>query len=103
MRKLELTVNVVLLLPMFIWIGFVLATLWPANVVAMLGLYACGLTDLVYAKLPLFRRRILGSFGPSLIPAQRRDAYYRGYRRIALGMALNVVALLCSIMQAMRC
>jgi hypothetical protein len=93
-KKLELTINLFFALPVFIWIGVVLVTLWPANVVVMFGLYTCGLVDVAYAKLPLFRRRVLTSFGPSRIPTQRREAYYRGYRRIALGMALNVLALL---------
>lgn len=94
MRKLELAVNLVLVLPILVGVGFVLVTLWPAGVVVMLGLYACGLIDLAYAKLPLFHHGVLTSFGPSLIPSQRREAYYRGYRRTALGIVLNVLTLL---------
>lgn len=93
MRRYELTVNAVLFLPMIIMCGVVLVTLWPLNVVIMFALYASGLCDLIYAKLPLFRHRIFNSFGPSHLPTRRRDAYYRGYRRVALGATLNVLVL----------
>ncbi len=93
MRKHELAGNLVLLLPMIILVGLVLTTLWPVTVVVVFALYVCGLIDLLYAKMPLFRHRVFTSFGPSHIPTQRRDAYFRGYKRIALGMACNVLAL----------
>ena len=93
MRKHELTANVLFLLPIITMLGFLLVTLWPINVVIMLALYAFGLADLVYAKLPLLRHRVFNSFGPSHIPTPRRDAYFRGYKRIALGMAVNVLML----------
>ena len=92
MRKYELAVNLFLYAPIFIGVGIVLAT-WPINVVVMFALYICGLIDLCYAKLPLYRHRVFTSFGPSHLPTQRRDAYFRGYRRIALGMVFNVLAL----------
>lgn len=103
MRKHELTANAVFLLPIVAGLGFVLVTLWPVNLVVMVTLYVCGLVDLVYAKLPLFRRRVFNSFGPSYIPRQRRDAYFRGYKRSAFGMAVNVLVLIhYSTMSAVR-
>ena len=91
MRKHELTANAILHLPLIIGLGFLLVTLWPINLVVIFTLYACGLADLVYAKLPLFRHHVFNSFGPTHIPKQRRDAYFRGYKRIAFGMAVNVL------------
>ena len=64
----------------------------------MAVLYGCGFIDLVYAKLPLLRHHVLITFGPSHIPRKRRDAYFRGYRRIGLGMAFNLlVAIYCCV------
>ena len=57
-------------------------------------LYAIGLADLVYAKLPSFRHGVLTTFGPSHIPRKRRLAYYRGYTRIAFGAAFNLLVVL---------
>ena len=94
MRKHELIANAVFLLPIVMGLGFLLVTLWPVTLVVMITLYVCGLVDLVYAKLPLFRHRVFNSFGPSYIPRQRRDAYFRGYKRIAFGMAFNVLVLI---------
>ena len=93
MRRHELTANAILLLPTIVVFGFLLVTLWPVNLFFVLALYACGLVDLVYAKLPLIRLHIFNSFGPTHIPKQRRDAYFRGYKRIACGMAVNVLIL----------
>jgi hypothetical protein len=92
MRRYELAVNLFLHAPIFIGVGVVLA-MWPVNVVVMFALYVCGLIDLLYAKMPLYRQRIFLSFGPSHLPAQHRNAYFRGYRRIALGILFNVLAL----------
>jgi hypothetical protein len=94
MRKHELTINAFLFLPIIIMFGFLLVTLWPINIMIMLAFYGCGLCDLVYAKLPLYRHHIFSSFGPSHIPTGRRDAYYRGYKRVALGATLNVLILI---------
>ena len=94
MRKHELTANAILQLPIIIGFGFLLVTLWPVNLVVIFTLYACGLVDLVYAKVPLFRHHVFNSFGPSYVPTQRRDAYFRGYKRIVFGMAFNVLVLI---------
>ena len=94
MRKHELTANAILHLPIIMGLCFLLVTLWPVNLAVMITLYACGLVDLVYAKLPLFRHHVFNSFGPSCIPRQRRDAYFRGYKRIAFGMVVNVLVLI---------
>lgn len=103
MRKHELIANAVFLLPIVMGLGFLLVTLWPVNLVVMITLYVCGLVDLVYAKLPLFRHGVFNSFGPSYTPRQRRDAYFRGYKRIAFGMAFNVLVLIhYSAMSAVR-
>ena len=103
MRKHELIANAVFLLPIVMSLGFLLVTLWPVNLVVMITLYVFGLVDLVYAKLPLFRHGVFNSFGPSYIPRQRRDAYFRGYKRIAFGMAFNVLVLIhYSTMSAVR-
>lgn len=91
MRKYELAANVISLSPIVVFFGFLLVTWWPINCIIMGALYACGLTDLVYAKLPLLRHRVLNTFGPTHIPRKRRASYFRGYQRIALGMALNLL------------
>ncbi len=93
MRRYELAVNVIACLPMIIGCGLVLLTLWPLNLLAMLALYACGMLDLTYAKMPLLRHGVYASFGPSPIPRRRRQAYRRGYKRIVLGIGLNMILL----------
>lgn len=91
MRRSELAGNLIFLSPILIAMAFGLAAWWPINYVIMGVLYACGLIDLVYAKLPLLRHRIFNTFGPSHIPRKRREAYWRGYRRIAIGTAFNLL------------
>ena len=94
MRRHELWANLVFLLPMIFGLGMLLVVVWPINYVVMCTLYALGIADLAYAKLPLLRRGVLMTFGPSHITRKRRPAYYRGYKRIALGMAFNVLVVL---------
>ncbi len=89
MRRYELAANLIVLSPIVLVLGFAFATWWPINYIIMGALYACGLIDLVYAKLPLLRHRVFNTFGPSHIPRKRRDAYFRGYQRLGLGMAFN--------------
>ncbi len=93
MRRYELAVNAIAFLPMIIGCGLALLMLWPLNLLAMLTLYTCGLLDLTYAKMPLLRHGVYASFGPSLIPRRRRQAYRRGYKRIVLGLGLNMILL----------
>jgi hypothetical protein len=93
MRRYELAVNAIAFLPMIIGCGLALLMLWPLNLLAMLTLYTCGLLDLAYAKMPLLRHGVYASFGPSLIPRRRRVAYRRGYKRIVLGIGLNILLL----------
>lgn len=68
-----------------------LVVVWPINYIVISALYAFGLVDLSYAKLPLLRHGVLNTFGPSHIPRQRRAAYSRGYKRIGLGVAFNLL------------
>ncbi len=93
MRRHELTANLIPHLPFIVLYGMLLVTAYPVNIAIILLLYVCGLIDLVHSKLPLFRHRVLNSFGPSHIPTKRRDTYFRGYKRIALGAAFNFLAL----------
>lgn len=79
---------------MVLGLGVLLVVIWPINYIVMGTLYATGIADLVYAKLPLFRHSVLTTFGPSHIPRKRRLAYYRGYTRIALGAAFNLLVVL---------
>ncbi|WP_145081502.1 hypothetical protein [Aureliella helgolandensis] len=94
MRRHELWANLILLSPMIFGLGMLLVVIWPINYIVMGALYAIGLVDLVYAKLPLFRHGVLTTFGPSHIPRKRRLAYFRGYTRIALGTAFNLLVVL---------
>lgn len=91
MRKNEVTANVILALPLILALVVVVLLSWPLNAMVMGGLYLCGLCDLMYAKQPLWRHHIFNSFGPTLIPMRRRAAYFRGYKRIAFGVILNVL------------
>lgn len=91
MRRYELAANLILLSPMILFLGIALVIWWPINYIVMGALYATGLIDLVYAKLPLLRHHVFNTIGPSHIPRKRRDAYYRGYHRIGLGMAFNLL------------
>ncbi|WP_149500009.1 hypothetical protein [Roseiconus lacunae] len=94
MRRDELTANALLYFPIIMMLGMLLVTSYPLNIAAILVLYLIGMIDLTYAKLPLFRHRIWNSFGPKHIPTKRRDAYFRGYKRIAFGAALNLLTLM---------
>ena len=94
MRKYELTANLILASPIILALGIFVLLSWPLNAMIMGGLYLCGLCDLIYAKQPLWRHHVFNSFGPTHIPKRRRAAYYRGYRRIAFGVILNVVVVI---------
>jgi hypothetical protein len=94
MRRYELAANLVFLSPMILFLGLALVIWSPINYIIIGTLYACGLIDLVYAKLPLLRHHVFNTFGPSHIPRKRRDAYFRGYRRIGLGIAFNLLVVL---------
>lgn len=93
MRRHELTANAIILFPIIVLFGMLLVATYPVNIAVILILYLCGLVDLTYSKLPLFRHRVFNSFGPRHIPTKRRDAYLRAYKRIAIGIALNLLAL----------
>jgi hypothetical protein len=93
MRRHELVANAIIHFPLIVIAGMFLVAMYPANLVLMFLLYVCGVIDLVYAKMPLLRHRVFASFGPSQIPAGRRDAYFRGYKRLLLGAAFNVLVL----------
>lgn len=93
MRRHELAANAIILFPMIVLLGTLLVGTYPVNIAVILTLYLCGLIDLTYSKLPLFRHRVFNSFGPRHIPKKRREAYFRGYKRIALGAAFNLLAL----------
>ena len=94
MRRHEIWANLIFLSPLIFGLGLLLVVTWPINYIVMGALYAIGLADLVYAKLPLFRHGVLTTFGPSHIPRKRRLAYYRGYTRIAFGAAFNLLVVL---------
>ena len=94
MRRYELAVNAILHLPIIIVVGLFCAMTWPLNIALIAICYMVGLTDLVYAKLPLIRHGVYCSFGPNLIPEQRRWAYFAGYKFIGIGCALNAFVLL---------
>jgi hypothetical protein len=93
MRRHELTANLILHLPLIVLLGMVVVAAHPVNMVVLFVLYISGLADLVYSKLPLFRHRVFCSFGPAHIPSKQRDAYFRGYKRLALGAAFNLLML----------
>ena len=93
MRKYELAVNLIFHLPILLLFGITIATAWPFNFAIVAVIYACGIIDLTYAKMPQIRHGILNSFGPSLIPTKRRLAYFRAYRRLAFGFAFHFLVL----------
>jgi hypothetical protein len=94
MRRYELAANAILLLPIIITIGLCCMMTWPINIVLIATCNIIGLTDLVYAKYPLISRGVFCSFGPKLIPVERRWAYFAGYKFIGIGCALNALVLL---------
>ena len=91
LRRHELAANFLFLAPILFGIAFALAACWPVNYIILVAIYACGLIDLGYAKMPLLRHGVLNTFGPSHIPRKRREAYFRGYRRITVGIAFNLL------------
>ena len=93
MRKHELAANLIIHVPILMLLGIAIATAWPFNFAIVAVIYACGVIDLAYAKLPQIRHGIPNSFGPSLIPMKRRPAYFRAYRRLAFGFALHCLVL----------
>ena len=93
MRKYELAVNLIFHLPILLLLGIAIATAWPFNFAIVAVIYACGVIDLTYAKMPQIRHGILNSFGPSLIPTKRRLTYFRAYRRLAFGFAFHCLVL----------
>lgn len=93
MRTHELAANAILHLPILVMLGIAIATAWPLNFMIVAFIYMVGIDDLAYAKLPQIRQGVLNSFGPSLIPVQRRSAYYRAYRRLGFGFGLHCVVL----------
>ena len=96
MRRYELAANLAFNVPIVLGFGFAVAMWWPVNYVILVAIYASGLIDLVYAKTPLLRYGVLNTFGPSHIPRKRRDAYFRGYRRIGIGIAFNLLVAVCN-------
>ncbi len=93
MRKHEAAVNILLHLPLLLMLTLAIVMTPPVAIAAASVLFACGVADLMYAKLPQICRGILMSFGPSEIPLARRDAYFRAYRRIALGSIFQIAVL----------
>lgn len=93
MRKYELAANLIFQLPLLTILGVAIATAWPLNFAIVVVIYACGVIDLAYAKMPQIRHGIINSFGPSLIPTERRSAYFRAYRRLTFGFAIHCLAL----------
>jgi uncharacterized membrane protein SpoIIM required for sporulation len=91
LRRHELTANAIIHFPLIVLLGMLLFGTYPVNIAVILILYLCGLIDLIYSKLPLFRHRVFNSIGPRHIPKKRREAYFRGYIRIALGAAFNLL------------
>ncbi len=55
-----------------------------------------GFSLLLAAKLSLFRQGILFSFGPAQMPPTSRRRYGAGYVLILVGIALNLLLLLCT-------
>lgn len=93
MRRHELGANAILHFPIVVIVGLAIATAWPLNFAIVAFIYVCGVIDLAYAKLPQIRHGILNSFGPALVPVQRRAAYYRAYRRLGFGFGLHCIVL----------
>ncbi|TWT47995.1 hypothetical protein Pla22_49950 [Rubripirellula amarantea] len=93
MRRYELAANAIIHFPILLIFGIAIATAWPLNLWIVAFIYACGVIDLAYAKLPQIRQGILASFGPSLVPAERRSSYYRAYRRLGFAFGLHCLVL----------
>ncbi|QDV26945.1 hypothetical protein [Aureliella helgolandensis] len=93
MRRHELTANAILHFPILLILGIAIATAWPVDMVIVALIYGCGVIDLSYAKLPQIRHGVLNSFGPKLVPANRRSAYFRAYRRLGFGFAFHCLVL----------
>ena len=93
MRKFELAVNLVFFSPILVGILLVCLFSTPLNMGVVCLCYAIGLAALVRAKLPLFRRNVWVSFGPSSLSPELRRAYWTGYAFIVIGAFLNLVVL----------
>ena len=61
------------------------------------ALYAAGLSLLLAAKMPLFRRRIWVSFGPSQMSRGSRARYIVAYALLVSGVTLNLLLLFSTI------
>ncbi|QDV12816.1 hypothetical protein CA51_27020 [Rosistilla oblonga] len=93
MQKHEAAVNILLHLPLLLMLALAIVKTPPVAIAVATVLFACGVADLMYAKLPQMRRGILISFGPSEIPLVRRDAYFRAYRSIMIGSVLQIAVI----------
>jgi len=94
MRRTELAANVVFLSPILAAIVITCLLATPINIFAVLLCYALGLSSLLHAKLSLFRQGVWVSFGPSRLAQEYRRSYWTGYALIAVGVFVNIVALL---------
>lgn len=94
MRRAEIAANLILHSPILAGILITCFLAIPLNLFAACICYAIGLTSLVHAKLSLFRQGVWLSFGPQRLSQEYRRSYWIGYTFIALGMVINIVALL---------
>ena len=95
MRRLELAANLLFVLGPYAIGMLILIFLMPSlTMLASLTSFGIGLSLLVCAKYDLFKRGIWFSFGSSRRNTASRNAYHQAYVLIAVGVALNLIALL---------
>ena len=63
-------------------------TTWMACYSIALLLGATGIGLILFAKLPLYREHRFFTFGPGVVPAERRKIYHLGYWCVAFSVAL---------------
>ena len=105
MRKLEAIANfAIFVLPFLVGLlvvaAFSIVQHRGAVFFICLAVYCIGFCFLFSAKLSLFRRGILVSFGPSQMSPTNRRCYGAGYTLILVGIALNLLLLLSTVIPA---
>jgi len=94
MRRTELAANLVFLSPILAAFAIMCLLTPPLNIFVALFCYALGLLSLLHAKLSLFRQGVWVSSGPSRLAPEYRRSYWIAYALLAVGVFINIVALL---------
>ena len=87
------TANMIFVLGPFIAAGLFLILISPFLMHSIIaGCYVLGLSLLIVAKWPLFRKNVWISFGPQKLDAANRKIYFQAYKVLSAGVIINVIA-----------